>query len=217
MRLLPLAKGCGRLNRDSLFSFQFHAVHFCADTILATNIVNGINSSRVKQDSFGEGCLSTVNVCTDPDVSQDPLFVAAHPSGRQSRGREYFLLDPRPEWTGCESKQSCHCVRNCDLSILPVGSLTSTRLLEYNMIAFLTILEKLATLIPTEQRRKCDRRIVNFHLPFDHCSLSQRCELNRIWRRTYIRQTVKPINSNSKCLFTQLKKLSLFIDTVHCS
>lgn len=69
VRVIPLAKCRGRLDGDSLFSFQFHAVHFCPDPIFSTNIVDRIDLSRIKKDSFGQGRLPTVDVCTDSDVS----------------------------------------------------------------------------------------------------------------------------------------------------
>lgn len=111
---VPLAKCCSRLNGDSLFSFQFHAVHLCAHAILSANVVNRIDFSGVVKDSLRQGRLSTINVCTDSNVSERPLFVGAHPSAPQDGGEIQWNRSlvrsscDGPKGAGCKSKQTCH-------------------------------------------------------------------------------------------------------------
>jgi len=51
------------LDSDTLFTFQFHTVHFGTHTILATNIVNGMDAACIKQDAFRQCCLATIINC----------------------------------------------------------------------------------------------------------------------------------------------------------
>ena len=75
------AEGCCRLDRNSSFCFQLHRVHYGTDAILSTNIVNRTNSSGVKEDTFRQRGLSTVNVSTDSNVSNRGIVIeGTHPS-----------------------------------------------------------------------------------------------------------------------------------------
>ncbi|KAH3680161.1 hypothetical protein WICPIJ_008374 [Wickerhamomyces pijperi] len=67
--LVPGTVGGGRLNSDTLFSFQIHGIHLGTNTISTTNIMNGFNSTSVKQHSFGECGLTGINVGRDTNVS----------------------------------------------------------------------------------------------------------------------------------------------------
>ena len=66
MGILPLAKGGGTLNGNSLFSLQIHGIHLCADTIFPSHIVNGVNATRVKEDAFRQCGFSTATTGNVP-------------------------------------------------------------------------------------------------------------------------------------------------------
>lgn len=70
--------GCSVRTGNALFTFQFHAVHFGTNPILATNVMNGIDAAGIKQDAFRQGRLATVNVSTNANVAQ--CMITAHPS-----------------------------------------------------------------------------------------------------------------------------------------
>jgi len=55
VRILPATKSGSRLNGDSLFTLQIHAVHLGADSVLAAYVVNRIDATRVKQNAFRQG------------------------------------------------------------------------------------------------------------------------------------------------------------------
>jgi len=55
VRILPTTKCGSRLNGDSLFTLQIHAVHLGADSVLAAYVVNRIDATRVKQNAFRQG------------------------------------------------------------------------------------------------------------------------------------------------------------------
>ena len=67
--VLPLAKGGGRLNSDALFTFQIHAVHFCANAIFASHLMDFVDAPRVVKDALSQGRLSRVDVRGNTDVA----------------------------------------------------------------------------------------------------------------------------------------------------
>ena len=70
MRILPVAKGGRRLNGNALFSFQVHGIHLGADAIFATHIVNGIDTTGVKEDALCQSRFATVNVGGNANVAE---------------------------------------------------------------------------------------------------------------------------------------------------
>ena len=62
MSILPHAECSGAFDGDSLFAFQIHRVHLCANSVLAADIVDGRDATGVVQDAFGEGGFAAVNV-----------------------------------------------------------------------------------------------------------------------------------------------------------
>ena len=67
--VLPLNLCCCWLNCDTAFAFQFHVIHYSADTVLTLNFVNLMNLVAVEQDAFWSCCLTRVDVCTDTDIT----------------------------------------------------------------------------------------------------------------------------------------------------
>jgi hypothetical protein len=59
VRIVPPTKCGGRLNGNALFPFEVHGIHLGADTILATDIVNVLDATRIVQDAFRQGRLAT--------------------------------------------------------------------------------------------------------------------------------------------------------------
>ena len=71
--------------------------------------MNRIDFSRVKENSLGQGGLSTIDVGADSDVSKGCLLVGAHPSIRHEGGQiQGNRVSVYPRCNGCESKQACH-------------------------------------------------------------------------------------------------------------
>ena len=66
---VPLAVGRRRLDGNPALTLQIHRVHFGADAVFCTNIVNGVNPVRVEQDSLGQSRLPRVDVGADTDVT----------------------------------------------------------------------------------------------------------------------------------------------------
>jgi hypothetical protein len=60
MRVLPSTKRRRRLNRNTLFTFQVHGIHFCPDTVFSSHVVDRANATRVKQNTFRQSGFSTV-------------------------------------------------------------------------------------------------------------------------------------------------------------
>lgn len=60
VRVFPPTKSGGRLNGNALFPFQIHGIHLGSDTVFPTDIVNGVDSTRIVQDSFRQCGLATV-------------------------------------------------------------------------------------------------------------------------------------------------------------
>lgn len=69
--VVPRSVSGRRCNRDTFFAFEFHAVHFRTDAILASDFVNFADSPRVEEDSFSKRRFPRVNMRTNPDI---PLF-----------------------------------------------------------------------------------------------------------------------------------------------
>ena len=57
--ILPLTERSSRLNGDALLTFQIHAVHLGTNTIFSTNIMDGFDTSSVKQNTLSQGSLAT--------------------------------------------------------------------------------------------------------------------------------------------------------------
>ena len=73
--LNPIAICRGRLDGDSLFSFQVHRVHLGTNGIFASDFVYRLDPPSVKKNTFCAGCLPTVNVSRDTNVpdARQPL------------------------------------------------------------------------------------------------------------------------------------------------
>ena len=59
VRIFPATKGGRRLNCDSFFALEIHGIHFGPDPVLASDIMNGVDATRIKQDSFRQSRLAT--------------------------------------------------------------------------------------------------------------------------------------------------------------
>ncbi len=71
--------------------------------------MNRIDFSSIKEDSLGQGGLSTIDVGTDSDVSEGRLLVGAHPTIRHEGGQiQGNRVSVHPRCNGCKSKQACH-------------------------------------------------------------------------------------------------------------
>src|SRR5439155_286564 len=66
---VPHAVGRGGLNGDALLALEIHRVHLRADAVLATDLVNGVNSAGIEEDALGERGLARVDVGADADVA----------------------------------------------------------------------------------------------------------------------------------------------------
>ena len=69
-RFLPISERSRRLDGDAFFPFEFHRVHLSADGVFASNLVDRVDSAGVEQDSFTDGCLSTVDMRLSIFVSE---------------------------------------------------------------------------------------------------------------------------------------------------
>lgn len=69
-RFLPVGEGGRRLDGDAFFPLEFHGVHLGADGILASHLVDRIDSAGVEQNSLTDGSLSTVDVRLSNWVSE---------------------------------------------------------------------------------------------------------------------------------------------------
>jgi len=68
--VLPCGIGGSTLNGDSLFSLKLHRVHLGSDIVLATDLVNLVDTASVEQDTLGQGGLSRVDVSRDTNVTE---------------------------------------------------------------------------------------------------------------------------------------------------
>lgn len=66
---LPIGKCSRRLNSNSLLTLEIHRVHLCADGILATDFVDGVDTTGVEEDTLCTGGLARVDVGGDTDVA----------------------------------------------------------------------------------------------------------------------------------------------------
>ena len=69
--LVPCASRHRRRDRDATVTLLFHPIHCCLAIMDFTCFVN---PSGVKQDTFGNGGLSCIDVCSDPNISYATHF-----------------------------------------------------------------------------------------------------------------------------------------------
>ena len=57
--IAPSGKGGGTLDGDALLAFEVHGIHLGTDSVLAADVVDGVDPAGVEQDAFGQGGLAT--------------------------------------------------------------------------------------------------------------------------------------------------------------
>ena len=61
-RVDPIQEGGGGLDGDPLFPLEVHGVHFGADAVLPTDVVDGLDPSAIIKDALRKRGLPRVNV-----------------------------------------------------------------------------------------------------------------------------------------------------------
>ena len=69
IHILPVTVGSCRLDSDSAFFFQLHGVHGRADTILAANLMNGMDTLGIIENTLGKRCLTRIDMGTDSNIT----------------------------------------------------------------------------------------------------------------------------------------------------
>lgn len=69
--VLPLTEGSSTFDRDSFFSFEFHAVHGSAYVVTAFDFMHVGNFAGVEKNAFGQSGLARIDVRRYTDVAHN--------------------------------------------------------------------------------------------------------------------------------------------------
>ena len=83
----PFTEGGRRGDGDAALLFQFHGVHGGADAVFALDVVNGVDSLRVKEYPLGQGGFPRIDMGADSDIPYIfNLFFIPLPSAAERPG-----------------------------------------------------------------------------------------------------------------------------------
>lgn len=87
--ILPCSIGGSTLNGDSLLTFQLHRVHLGSNIVLATDLVDLVDTTGIEQDTFCQRGLARVNMSRDTNVAQlfDGSLGSPNPKVKRGEGR----------------------------------------------------------------------------------------------------------------------------------